>query len=488
MKKIAVIVSMLIGINYSSAQNEFDALRYSNVEFFGDARFNAMGGSFGALGANMSSISVNPGGIGVYKSSDISFTPAFFYNYSESKADGNTVSDGRLNFHFSNVGFVGNFNSSGNWESLSFGMGYNRTGNYSSSISIDSKTDYTSLIQYTDELNANGGTYDVDIEYLYPYSSNLAYQTYLVNPINGDSLQYDNVFKDSKNINQVTSYETKGGSGEMFFAFGGNYNDKLFLGGSMGIPTVRYVYDRNYTETVADNDTMSQFKSFSVHDYVKTTGAGFNFKLGMIYKVHDWVRLGVAFHTPTIYGMSDSYETSMSSQMKDGTKFDYTTPFGQYDYMVTTPYRMISSIAFIMGSHGVINADYEIVDYSTARLKRDISYGSDGYNFSMENDNIRNNFVMTQNVRVGTEWRVDPFRIRAGYRYQGDPIKNSFNADYSSSTYSLGFGIKEEEYYFDIAYALKMYQNQTIIDGYLGDFAVTEMRDHYLTFTLGFRF
>ncbi len=123
MKKIAVIVSMLIGINYSSAQNEFDALRYSNVEFFGDARFNAMGGSFGALGANMSSISVNPGGIGVYKSSDISFTPAFFYNYSESKADGNTVSDGRLNFHFSNVGFVGNFNSSGNWESRCFCFG-----------------------------------------------------------------------------------------------------------------------------------------------------------------------------------------------------------------------------------------------------------------------------------------------------------------------------------------------------------------------------
>ena len=48
----------------------FYILRYSNLEYYGDARFNSMGGSFGALGANMSSLSINPGGLGVYKSSD----------------------------------------------------------------------------------------------------------------------------------------------------------------------------------------------------------------------------------------------------------------------------------------------------------------------------------------------------------------------------------------------------------------------------------
>ena len=78
MKKLGLLLASTIGlIQFTVAQNEFDALRYSNLEFFGDARFNAMGGSFGALGANMASLSVNPGGIGVYKSSDFSFTPAF---------------------------------------------------------------------------------------------------------------------------------------------------------------------------------------------------------------------------------------------------------------------------------------------------------------------------------------------------------------------------------------------------------------------------
>jgi long-subunit fatty acid transport protein len=489
MKKLAIGVALVLGgLSFTQAQNEFDVLRYSNIEYYGDARFNAMGGSFGALGANMSSISVNPGGIGVYKSSDISFTPAFHYNFSESKLDGNTIDDGKLNFHFSNIGLVVNFEGAGNWQSTSFGMGYNRTNNFNTSIAAKGETNLSSLTQFTDELNANGGTFDGDIEYNYPFSANLPYQTYLVNPISGDSLQYDNVFANSNNIEQFTTYETRGGTGEMFFAFGGNYADKLFLGASFGIPTVRYVYDRNYTETVAESDTVSEFKSFTMHDYVKTSGAGFNLKLGLIYKVNDWVRLGMAFHTPTLYALTDDYNSSIRSEMKDGTVYDYSTPAGKYNYMMTTPYRFISSAAFIVGSHGVVNVDYELVDYTTGRLKADNSYETDGYNFADENESVRNNFQLTQNVRVGTEWRLEPFRLRAGYRYQGDPLKNSFNVDNSSNTYSIGAGIKEDDYYFDIAYALKMQKSQTTIVENQADYASTDLRNHYITFTLGFRF
>ena len=489
MKKLIIItLSVVFSVQLLSAQNEFDALRYSNLEFFGDARFNAMGGSFGALGANMSSLSVNPAGIGVYQSSDFSFTPAFHYNFTDTQQDGNTLSDGKLNFHFSNIGIVGNFDTGGNWKSISLGMGYNRTSNFNASISAKGTTDKTMLSKYNIELNIDGGTYDGDIESFYPFSSNLAYQTYLVNPTLADSLKYDNVFENSKNITQITNYETRGGSGEMFFTFGGNYNDKLYLGATIGIPIVRYIYDKNYTEKSDNNDTLTEVKSFTIHDNVKTTGAGFNFKLGMIYKVTDWVRVGVVFHTPTIYGLTDGYQTTMKSEMKDGSTYDNSSPYGNYSYLLTTPYRFISSIAFVISEYGVINADYEMVDYSTARLKSDYDAGIDGYDFSTENENIRNNFQFTQNVRIGSEWRLDPFRLRAGYRYQGNPLNNSFYANQQSSTYSVGFGIKEEGYYFDVAYALKMYNNQTIIVAENDDYASTTLKDHYITFTLGFRF
>ena len=267
-------IALLFCASIAIAQNEFDALRYSTLDFYGDARFNAMSGSFGALGANMSSLSINPGGIGVYKSSDFSFTPGFHYNYTESNSDGNLVTDGKLNFHISNVGLVGNFKAGSGWESISLGIGYNRTNNYNTSISVKSSTDSSALNSYANELNANGGILEEDIFDAFPFSANLAYQTFLVNPLSGNPYQYDNVFSNSKNITQTTTYETKGGSREMYVALGGNYSDKLYLGVLLGIPSIRYTYNRSYTETSEETDTLTEFTSFRVSDYVKTTGSG----------------------------------------------------------------------------------------------------------------------------------------------------------------------------------------------------------------------
>lgn len=484
---ITYILTCLVFLSASFAQNEFDVLRYSTQDFYGEARFNAMGGSFGALGANMSALSINPGGLGVYKSSDFSFTPAFHYNYTESNLDGNNVSDGKLNVHFSNVGLVGSFAASGGWKSVNMAIGYNRTSNYNTSISIKSSTDSSGLNSYTKELNANGGTFEDDIFDAFPFTSSLAYQTFLVNPLVGDSLQFDHVFTNSKNITQTTTYETRGGSGEMYFAIGGNYSDKLYIGALLGIPTVRYVYDRNYTETSDPLDTLTEFSSYTVHDYVKTTGAGLNFKIGMIYKVTDWFRVGTAFHTPTLYSLTDEYNTSINAEKKDGTIFEDRTPSGSFNYLVTTPYRFITSAGFVMGSRGVINVDYEIIDYSSARISEDSQLGSSA-DFSIENQNIRSNFKVAKNLRIGTEIRLDPFRIRFGYRLQGNSLKNKFSLDNGASIYSAGVGIKEDGYYIDMSYSLKKYNSQSIVIADQNDIANTSLKDHYITFTLGFRF
>ncbi len=485
-----IILSLLfvvLGTGVLFAQNEFDVLRFSEQDHYGDARFNAMGGSFGALGANMSALSINPAGIGVYKSSDFSFTPGFHYNYSESNADGQHATDGKLNFHFANVGLVGNFKASGKWESVSFGIGYNRTSNYNSSVSVKSVTDNSALGTYTAELNSNGGIFEDDIYNVYPFSSSLAYQSYLVNPLVGDSLQYNHVFSESTNITQTTNYQTRGGSGEMYFALGGNYSDKLYVGGLIGVPTVRYIYDRTYTETSDPSDTLTEFSSYTVHDYVKTTGSGLNLKLGMIYKAANWLRLGTAFHTPSILSLTDQYHTDISAEKKDGNVFVDETPSGSFDYIVTTPYRFVTSASVVLGRKGVINIDYEMVDYASARITEDAEF-STGVDFTTENDNIRSNFNMTQNLRVGSEVRFDPFRVRLGYRLQGDPLTGELNMDNGTSIYSGGLGIKGDGYYLDMAYQLKSSNTDVVVNGDENEFATTSLKDHYVTFTLGFRF
>ena len=489
MKTIYIAVIGVLMTASLKAQNEFDVLRYSTLDYYGGARFNAMGGSFGALGADMGGLSVNPGGIGVYKSSDFSFSTGFHYNSTESKTETAQLIDDKFNVNFSHVGFVGSFPSVSNgWRYVNFGIGYNKTANYYSRMAIKSTTDKSQLNTYTNELNANGGILQDDIEFAYPFGANLAYQNYLVNPLVTDSMQYDQVFKDSKNITQTTTYNTRGGSGETYFTVGGNYDDKLYFGVLMGVPSVRYNYDRTYKEESEEGDTLTEFKSFTIRDYVKTAGTGINLKVGFIMKMMPWFRIGAAIHTPTKYFLSDTYDTSIDSEMKDRTTYSETSPGGAFDYTITTPYRVITSASFVFGKYGVINADYEVVDYSSASIREDRSFGATGVDFSVENASIRSNFVVAQNLRLGTEWRFDPFRIRAGVRYMGNSLSDQFKADNSAFIYSGGVGIKKEGYYVDAAYSLRMYKSEAVIVAENQEFSTVTNRDHYVTFTLGFRF
>ena len=56
------------------AQSAIDAYTLSHTDFRGTAKFMSMGGAFGSLGGDITSITQNPAGIGVYRSSDISAT------------------------------------------------------------------------------------------------------------------------------------------------------------------------------------------------------------------------------------------------------------------------------------------------------------------------------------------------------------------------------------------------------------------------------
>ena len=56
----------------TNAQNELDALRYSNTGTGGTARSYAMANAFGALGADLSAFHINPAGLGLYRKSEVS--------------------------------------------------------------------------------------------------------------------------------------------------------------------------------------------------------------------------------------------------------------------------------------------------------------------------------------------------------------------------------------------------------------------------------
>ena len=65
----------LLCVNHLSfSQTYEDVLRYNSFNNEGTSRFNSMGGAFGALGGDVSAISINPASSSVFIDSEISFS------------------------------------------------------------------------------------------------------------------------------------------------------------------------------------------------------------------------------------------------------------------------------------------------------------------------------------------------------------------------------------------------------------------------------
>ena len=108
MKKNIVAVLFLSVSLLASAQTEYDALRLSQTDINGTARYMSLGGAMGALGGDASAIKDNPAGLGVYRGSEISGTlnlalsntqPIEWYS-------GKTTQDGSSKLTFNNVSYV----------------------------------------------------------------------------------------------------------------------------------------------------------------------------------------------------------------------------------------------------------------------------------------------------------------------------------------------------------------------------------------------
>ena len=74
MKKYILLLITIITVNIIQAQEIRDALRYSQENLNGTARFRAMSGAFGALGGDLSSINVNPAGAAIFANNQLGFT------------------------------------------------------------------------------------------------------------------------------------------------------------------------------------------------------------------------------------------------------------------------------------------------------------------------------------------------------------------------------------------------------------------------------
>ena len=544
--RFTLLVALGLGLMGSASAQEFrfgglmmdrdgmmsnDMYTLSQVGFgFGTARSMAMAGAFTSLGGDLASMGINPAGLGMYRSNDVSFSPMMGFNNASNSASAwgeNSLS----RFSMANLGVALNLyeGASGGITSLTLGFGYNRVAdlNYNygfSSESAPSGAPYRSIIDAFSRQMGQGGIFpdaggalNYDYGAAYYWGGMLAYNGYLLDVETdelGDYWTSANRIGSNASVGHTTGVESRGSVGEYDLALGMNLSNKLYLGATFGLQIVNwkrelyYGEDYLYSSTPVDGAGYELTAPASWMDYnqaVDIEGTGVNFKFGAIYRPIPSLRLGVAVHTPTYYTLERSYQAYM------GTNFNPagdTTPVlddvatNAWDF--TSPTRLMFGASYSLGNVAVLSVDYERDWYNGMRVKN-IPAGFD-YTEQMYREEFKDNFKGSNTLRVGAEVKPLPMlAVRAGYGVADGMLRNDKSLYYNRPlTYrtdciSAGLGVAIGRTTLDLGYQ-HIQNKQTdymlfyALESATGAFDtaspmyLTDLKRDYVVLTIGYKF
>ncbi|MDD4636460.1 MAG: hypothetical protein PHI48_12710 [Bacteroidales bacterium] len=485
MKKIIALSCVLSISLYSFSQGEMDAYKYSTTELSGTARSMSMGGAFGALGGDISTMSTNPGGLGIYRSSEFVISPMLRYNTTKATKGGYSTDDSKVNAVLQNFGFVGSFytgNTSG-LLNLNFGFALNRLANFNRNTTSRGFNQATSISDYiaykTNSTNNWQGENVNNLDATDAYTSGttnwmsaLGYGSGMISEDNVYNNYYLSSLSAGETVNSRLNMEEKGWIDEYALSMAGNINNIVYAGLTVGIQDLNYSSSTLYSES-----STSSASYLELGNFLETTGTGWNLKLGLLFRPLSFMRLGIAYHTPTFYNLSDYYYASASSDIVTLPQaYSDNTEEGVYDYKLQTPGKLLLSYAVFIDNNAVLSIDYDYSDYGSMKLD------AKDYNtsFDADNDLIKTDFKGAHTFRIGGEVKVDPtISLRAGWATTSSCINASikdekfevptsgtlphYYFDNGRDFYTLGVGFRFHEFFLDVAYIHKV-QNLKVYD------------------------
>lgn len=542
--------------------NLYDMSGFYNTELNGTARYVGMGGAMSALGGEISTMGTNPAGIGLYRKNDVAVTGGLAVtnnnmgNFGKEKETVGTINqagfvwsnhvDGTSLKYF-NLGFnyhkLNNFRGKTSWQGTMPGYtanNYPRTASQTALMSDGAIYSNGSQllplpesVYHSIQTSSNANSFyqnatNIDgVDNYLSWLTIMGIRTGLISPMydNNNKLVYYEGY-DGGTGNYYS--ETRGGIDSYDFNMSFNFNDRVYLGVTLAALDVNYDYYSRYSEDLYDAfdpsnphypENREQVGSYTLENWKKTTGNGFNVNLGLIARpIEDSpFRFGVAVKTPTWYRLTDTYSASLSTQLPvtddkgNSTQKNSNEQTGlSFDYRFQTPWSFNLSVGNTFGNFLALDAEYEYTDYSTAKLKD--ADGNDGD----ENDYIKQQLKAVHQFKIGAEWKAAPdFAIRAGYNYISNVMKSGeeyyYTPGYTSvntrtdfanmkNGYNLtfGFGYSGKRFYADLAYlyscrnydfypfALSAQDNQ----GYFNMLPATKLKAErqQVLLTFGYRF
>ncbi len=418
MKRITLSILCILQSAFCivNAQGLMDASRMANTDIMGTARYMSMAGSMGALGGDPSAIFDNPAALGIYRSSEFSFTLNATPSVTRSASSTNEMKVNDFFFNFNQLSYVVSLQTGKDvgYVSSNFSFAYNRLKDFhrKTRVTESNTQSITSMIA-----DFSAGFYPSDLyeDNLYvPYLSILGYEGYLMDPMNPDSMLYT-PYADRANRMAYLGEES-GRIDEYNFSYAANIGHYLYIGTGLGIQTLDYRLESEMGE-LYDNGAMMGLKNV-----FSTSGIGVNLRLGVIARPVSWMRLGVSFQSPTWYSLTDSYYGKI---IGEGTAqgiptVSYTTPSSSSHYGFNSPLKAQASVGFVLGKVALINIDYLFTHNPSMRLKGEESSSAWAEpEFMYENDEIKQYALSTHTLKAGAEFRIaSQFSFRAGAAYR----------------------------------------------------------------------
>ena len=495
----------LLSCMIAGAQNIDDVLRYSTENLQGTARFQGMGGAFGALGGDLSALNINPAGSAVFNNSLFTFSAALSNRSTEVDYSNVLTKSNDNDLDINQVGGAIVFKTTdpdSQWRKLSLAVNYDVVQNFDDRLITSGNSNEGVDNYFLDfaegiplqplKLQENESVADA---YLDIGATNglgfpaqqafLGFQAGIIEPLadEDDNTSYfsnANYTTVDQNFRQtVSGYNSK-------FTVNGatQYGENLYFGASLNFHTILYDRVNQYREDY--NETNAELRTVWFDNILHTEGTGFSMSLGAIAKLNDFIRIGGSYQSPTWYRLSDAFSQGIDSNYPNKEAsfdfFDFNS-INIFDYQIKTPAKLTGSIAAVFGQNGLISFDYGYQDLSNAELRPTSDVA-----FADENIYISEVLSAVSTIRIGGEYRIKRFSLRGGYRYEQSPyadgniigdlngISGGLGVNFGGSRLDLAINRTEQDvlqYFFDTGIntpAVLNKVNTTVVLGYTMNF------------------
>lgn len=459
-----ILLSLLAVAVATQAQNTYmnEQLTNSSSDVIGTARYVGMGGALGALGADISVISWNPAGIGLYRKNDIAITFGGLWGQSHIK------DEKRGKGTFDQGGFVYNIKTGGETcPYINFAFNYQKKINFNHNFYADNNnigglSQMDLFAQLTDCYKAQDEAYNPVELALANNADNLFFHQ------NSENMLY-NPFRSYANY---YTHHSHGSLQSFDFNLSTNINDRAFIGLTVGVDNMHYRGWNDYFEEGQAN--------YGLYNYdVRTSGTGVNVKFGAIIRPiqNNPLRFGFAVETPTWYRLR--YNSPF--YFYDDAGWNTNDGEANHKFNLRSPWKVRASIGSTVGSTFAWDVDYE---YAAAQ-GTNMGYPEFEYNDGSSSGNVsdkemnkltRNNLHGTHTLRTGFEINATKnLAFRLGYNhstsayneklnydlYHLDSYARDFNTNTSymrmgaTNILTLGAGYHYKKFYVDLAYKLR---------------------------------